>query len=36
MITSSGTYEPRRTFGAMSNDYLSKTAYRGTAHTVHY
>ena len=36
MMLSSGCYEPRRTFGTISNDYLSKTGYRGTAHTVHY
>lgn len=36
MITTSAAYEPRSTFGGFSNDYLSKTGYRGTAHTVHY
>lgn len=34
MITS--VYEPRQTFSGFQNDYLSKTGYRGTAHTVHY
>lgn len=33
----SSVYEPRRTFTAFSNDYLSKTQYRGSAvHTTHY
>ena len=36
MIATSSCYEPRGTFGRYSNDYLSKTGYRGTAHTVHY
>jgi len=34
MITSA--YEPRRTFQSQAKDALSKTQYRGTAHTVHY
>lgn len=33
---SNTVYEPRKTFGGFANDYLSKTGYRGTAHTVHY
>jgi hypothetical protein len=33
---SPSSYEPRRTFTSINNDYLSKTGYRGTAHTVHY
>ena len=36
MITAKAAYEPRQTFSGYSNDYLSKTGYRGTAHTVHY
>jgi hypothetical protein len=36
MMSSPSAYEPRATFGTFSNDYLSKTGYRGTAHTVHY
>ena len=36
MLSPSAIYEPRRTFTGFANDYLSKTGYRGTAHTVHY
>ena len=35
--TGTGAYEPRRTFATISNEYLSKTAYRGSAvHLTHY
>ncbi len=30
------SYEPRGGFGTIGNDFMSKTQYRGTAHTVHY
>lgn len=37
MMMSGGNYEPRNTFAALGNDYLSKTQYRGGAvHTTHY
>ena len=37
MMLSGSVYEPRRTFQTVSNDYLSKTGYRGGAnHTTHY
>ena len=37
MITASSAYEPRRTFQSISNDFLSRTQYKGGAnHLVHY
>ena len=36
-MMAASVYEPRGTFSAVSNDYLSKTGYRGGAnHTTHY
>jgi len=37
MIVSQSSYEPRRTFQTIQNDYLSKSMYAGkAAQTVHY